>query len=309
MSTKPLHTHYENLKVTRKAPIEVIRASYKAMAQKYHPDLNGGNAESLRIMTLLNLSYEVLSDPAKRTEHDAWIAQQEASPAQTVQMPKPRPSPQRSPNPPPVYEPSPIPQSTVNTSSNTIKLLRHLFNYRVIYICLGIWAWYASTEHTPSGSTAVNTAPLPQKTNYNKPTYVKPTASPLGHLWPQSASYVKGYKVLAQPGLSTVTIDNSSNDNDVFVKLMSLDFGAPMPTRHFFIPSNSQFTLKNVMAGNYDIRYKDLDSGQLARSESFILEETPSSNGTTYSNLRMTLYKVRNGNMQTYGIAEADFGD
>jgi DnaJ domain len=308
MSTEPLHTHYDNLKVTRKAPIEVIRASYKAMAQKYHPDLNGGNAESLRVMTLLNLSYEVLSDPTKRAEHDAWIAQHEASLAQTVQMPRPRPSPPRSPNPPPVYAPSPIQQSTVNAASNTIKLFRHLLNYWVIYIGLAFWAWYANTEHTPR-STVVNTAALPLKPNYDKPTYVKPTASPLGHLWPQSAAYAKGYKVLAQPGLSTVTIDNTSNDNDVFVKLMSLDFGAPMPARHFFIPSHSQFTLKNVMAGNYDIRYKDLDSGQLARSESFILEETPSHNGTTYSNLRMTLYKVRNGNMQNYNINEADFGE
>lgn len=309
MSTKPLHTHYDNLKVTRKAPIEVIRASYKAMAQKYHPDLNGGNAESLRIMTLLNLSYEVLSDPTKRAEHDAWIAQHETPLAQTVQTPKPRPSPPRSPNPPPVYAQSPIQQSTVEASSNAIKLFKHLLNYWLIYIGLGLWAWYASTEHTTSSNSAVNAAALPQKSNYAKPTYVKPTASPLGHLWPQSAAYAKGYKVLAQPGLSTVTIDNSSNDNDVFVKLMSLDFGAPMPARHFFIPSHSQFTLKNVMAGNYDIRYKDLDSGQLARSESFILEETPSHNGTTYSNLRMTLYKVRNGNMQTYNINEADFGE
>ena len=35
-----MHTHYDNLKVTRGAPAEVIRAAYKALSQRYHPDKN-----------------------------------------------------------------------------------------------------------------------------------------------------------------------------------------------------------------------------------------------------------------------------
>ena len=78
---KKIHTHYDNLKVSRSAPTEVIRATYKVLAQKYHPDRNPGDAEANRIMKTINTSYEVLSDPIKRQEHDQWVAQQELIPA------------------------------------------------------------------------------------------------------------------------------------------------------------------------------------------------------------------------------------
>ena len=43
---KKIHTHYDNLKVTRDAPTEVIRAAYRALSQQFHPDRNPGNAEA-----------------------------------------------------------------------------------------------------------------------------------------------------------------------------------------------------------------------------------------------------------------------
>jgi hypothetical protein len=304
-----LHTHYDNLKVTRKAPVEVIRAAYKAMAQKYHPDLNNNSAEALRVMTVLNQSYDVLSDPRQRAEHDAWIAQQEAPPVKHTQAKQPQPPSPPPPKPSPPPAPNPV-RPSASEPSPIVKLLRHVLSYWVIYLGLGIWVWYANTDHTPSSRASASSptpayrAPAPQL-----PAYVKPAGSPLGYAWPQSAGYVYGYPVLAQPGLSTVTIDNSSNSNEAFVKLMTIDAGTPVAVRHFFIPAHGQFTLSNVRAGSYDIRYKDLDSGQMTRSESFTLIETPTEDGTSYSNLRMTLYKVRNGNMQSYGISAADFGE
>jgi hypothetical protein len=42
-SMAKIHTHYDNLKVSRHAPQEVIRAAYKALSQKYHPDKNPGD--------------------------------------------------------------------------------------------------------------------------------------------------------------------------------------------------------------------------------------------------------------------------
>lgn len=73
-----IHTHYDNLKVARNAPPEVIRAAYKTLSQKYHPDRNPDNAEAIRIIQIINSAYEVLSDPVKRQEHDEWIARSEA---------------------------------------------------------------------------------------------------------------------------------------------------------------------------------------------------------------------------------------
>jgi len=71
-------THYANLRVARNAPPEVIRAAYKALMQKHHPDRNPGDAEAERIVRLLNTAYVVLNDPKQRAQHDAWIATQKA---------------------------------------------------------------------------------------------------------------------------------------------------------------------------------------------------------------------------------------
>ncbi len=71
-------THYDILKVTQDAPEEVIAAAYKALARKYHPDKAGDSLEAMRVMQEINISYQILSDPHKRNEHDLWIAQQQA---------------------------------------------------------------------------------------------------------------------------------------------------------------------------------------------------------------------------------------
>lgn len=74
-----IHTHYDNLKVARDAPPEVIRAAYKTLSQKYHPDRHGNSVEAIRIIQIINSAYAVLSDPAKRREHDEWIFRNESS--------------------------------------------------------------------------------------------------------------------------------------------------------------------------------------------------------------------------------------
>jgi DnaJ-class molecular chaperone len=79
-----VHTHYDNLKVARNAPSEVIRAAYKTLSQKYHPDRNPDRPDAMRIIQIINSAYEVLSDPAKRHEHDDWIARAESNVQETA---------------------------------------------------------------------------------------------------------------------------------------------------------------------------------------------------------------------------------
>jgi DnaJ-class molecular chaperone len=74
-----IHTHYDNLKVTRNAPPEVIRAAYKTLCQKFHPDRNPGNENAKKTFLLIRTAYETLSDPEKRRLHDAWIASAEST--------------------------------------------------------------------------------------------------------------------------------------------------------------------------------------------------------------------------------------
>ena len=74
-----IHTHYDNLKVTRNAPPEVIRAAYKTLCQKFHPDRNPDNESAKKTFLLIRTAYETLSDPEKRRLHDAWIESAEAT--------------------------------------------------------------------------------------------------------------------------------------------------------------------------------------------------------------------------------------
>ena len=67
-----VHTHYDNLKVARDAPIEVIEAAYKALAQMYHPDRNPGDTAA-RIRDMVQTAHAVLTNPERRREHDEWI--------------------------------------------------------------------------------------------------------------------------------------------------------------------------------------------------------------------------------------------
>ena len=75
-----MRTHYDNLHVSENASPEVIRAAYKALAQKWHPDRNPDHREkSERYFKIITAAYEVLSDPVSRAEYDAWLAEQRKS--------------------------------------------------------------------------------------------------------------------------------------------------------------------------------------------------------------------------------------
>lgn len=66
-------THYDNLQVSRTASDAVIRAAYKSLSQKYHPDKNPKDTRAEHIMKTINEAYDVLSNPERRRLHDEWI--------------------------------------------------------------------------------------------------------------------------------------------------------------------------------------------------------------------------------------------
>jgi curved DNA-binding protein CbpA len=66
--------HYERLKVSRDAPIEVIRAAYRALAAKHHPDRHTQPQSSHADMAALNAAYETLANASTRATYDAELA-------------------------------------------------------------------------------------------------------------------------------------------------------------------------------------------------------------------------------------------
>lgn len=77
--------HYERLKVTQDAPPEVIRAAYRALANRLqaHPPAPGSAADAAQDeMMGLNAAYETLIDPMLRRDYDASL-----SPTQGWQKP------------------------------------------------------------------------------------------------------------------------------------------------------------------------------------------------------------------------------
>lgn len=354
-----LRTHYDNLKVARDAPDTVIRAAYRALTQKYHPDKNPDDARATQVMKLINQSYDVLSDPQLRREHDDWIAREETKQRQEQQRQQPsqqKPPPRQQQEqaiPEQWQSPQQSQQNEEISRSRLKKLLRRLFwdipkaavlsmfAYIIavgsVFAVLGLIVWIAQIfggEPTPphgpkpyaaaapakmtdtpaADATAAVTdaAPAPAEaatstTPPPTPKYVRPATAPNGIPWPINAGYVRGYPIDNDDGHSKVTIDNSQNDSAVFVKLVSLDGVTAYPVRQFFIPAGAQFTMNKVTRGRYDIRYRDLDTGGLSRSESFDADEHEVSDGIEYSTNIITLYKVENGNMQTYDLADDEF--
>lgn len=91
MEPKRLHTHYDNLKVSRHADAEEIRKAYRTLCRQYHPDRNPDDPEAERIMRIINRSYAVLRDPVERQKHDAWIDAQNFRQPEKISSPMPKP--------------------------------------------------------------------------------------------------------------------------------------------------------------------------------------------------------------------------
>jgi molecular chaperone DnaJ len=72
MPTTSKTDYYELLGVPRKAAVKDIRAAYRKLARKYHPDLNPGDKSAEEKFKQIQEAYEVLSDAKKRQMYDQF---------------------------------------------------------------------------------------------------------------------------------------------------------------------------------------------------------------------------------------------
>jgi len=72
MATTTKQDYYELLGVGRKASAKEIRAAYRKLARKYHPDLNPGDKSAEEKFKQIQEAYDVLSDTKKRQMYDQF---------------------------------------------------------------------------------------------------------------------------------------------------------------------------------------------------------------------------------------------
>lgn len=92
----PLVTHYQRLNLAEGATPEAIEEAYRLIAT--HPEpaagpLPQGGDEASRLRGQIEQAYAVLSDPARRREHDAWILAQRRAPINALAIGKSRGTP------------------------------------------------------------------------------------------------------------------------------------------------------------------------------------------------------------------------
>lgn len=64
-------TYYDILGIDKNATLNEIKAAYKSLAKKYHPDINPNTSD---LFKQINEAYSVLSDSVKRHEYDSLLS-------------------------------------------------------------------------------------------------------------------------------------------------------------------------------------------------------------------------------------------
>jgi len=194
-------------------------------------------------MRIINASYEVLSDPARRAEHDRWIASVEVDPHQgkspPIQWPTAKPrSPdtvEREPVPPPI---------PLRAEGEFVKRLTSIGILVVVVVMGGAIISSIGTSPiqtaTPLPKTLtiqdLQTTPDRQPKTYTlvprnaatQTRYSRPALAPNGRPWPSSSGYVFEQ---SEEGNSVVTVDNVQNSSDMLVKLFDRRFKRPAAVR------------------------------------------------------------------------------
>lgn len=300
-----MKNHYEALCVPEDASEEMIRAAYKAAAKQHHPDRNSDSAESRRMMQAVNEAYAVLSDPVRRWDYDRVLAFNRSLEADSGDefldddFDEDAPGGRRK----------PTERSLAGAFAMFHGLSRLHLGIALPALALAAWGVVSLTgrerpARSGSGATLVSNEAFPSSTQAR---YARPALSPVGTAWPSVADYVEGYPIEAVGGLSSVTIDNTLNTSDVYLKLVCHSESGAIPVRTCFIPARSLFTFSTVRSGRYEVRYRDLKTGLLAKSEPFDLTERSIGGRTEFSKFNIPLYQVALGGQAKPPFTDPEF--
>lgn len=213
---------------------------------------------------------------------------------------------EQAPGPPPKTPPhkGPAPPSaSAGPGAADGAAATRLGKYRFFYILLAmaLIAYIGMSEYKDEKVRAPQPARTPAE-----PRYARPPVADNGAAWPNVSGHIQGYRSTNTDGGSQVAVENGNANSDMLVKLFSLDEPGGKAVRVFFVRAGDRYTVRNVRPGRYDVRYKNLGTGDRFRSEPFTLEDTPDGEGVRHGAAHVYLYK---GNQKTQRIGEDDFAD
>lgn len=370
-----MRTHYDNLKVPETATRDAIKSAYRQLCLKHHPDRNPGNADSERIMCIVNDAYAILSDPAKRRAYDQELTlrrtrdfqPKDPSPASASREAWKRhqqsrayattggPYYQSRPDPRPPYQ-SPMWANRAPPHDAARTRMRFTLGMSMLIVIMVAANLYHKDgaglpfsvkglgEHVKEDRSrgSENSAPAEKlsllaslfsdnnrtsrlhetksknllhpdsQASFHPPskktgTYVRPATAPNGAEWPMIANYVRGYPQEATKGESRITLDNTENGDDVFVKLIALRGGRAWQVRTCFLPAATAFSLMKLEPGDYELRYQNLATGEIRATDIFPLKETKEPLGIKYTTLRMALFNRGVEDVPSREIAQGEF--
>lgn len=252
-----MQNYYDVLNVAHNASDEVIRAAYRALSQKYHPDRNPHNPQAHQRMTEINQAYAVLSDPEKRHHHDVWIARQALQAHIAPELLARKHSPFAA----PVHLP--------NQHDQTITLNERghgwvWFIVAAILVVMGM-VWWRQLY------------PAPTTSQQSKQVTGPVTIAPNGHQFPLKAAYVTGYPVLRQRGDNRIVVHATSLQSAVFAQLYELHDGKFTAIRSFYIPAGETFIIPKIGDGDFSLQYQRISDGKWAVSDGIQIKNTEAS--------------------------------
>lgn len=88
--------YYHILGISRQASSQEIKAAYRRLALRYHPDKNPGSSYAEDRFKEISHAYQVLKDPAKKAKHDLMLAYEELQAQAGTGRPAPAQEPYRA---------------------------------------------------------------------------------------------------------------------------------------------------------------------------------------------------------------------
>lgn len=155
-------TYYDMLGVSQTADFEIIHAAYQALTKKY-ATLPPNDAAYMT--SLIRQAYDVLSDPAKRADYDAWLRFNHMQAQQNYQANYSAPS----------YRPAAVPDYPSSTKANNksgSSVLRWILGLILILAAVAALAYYLVSS---TGFFGNNEAPVtPMATAQQNPGTLQP---------------------------------------------------------------------------------------------------------------------------------------